>query len=200
MSGHDADTARATDTDTAITVTTAEAARLAGVSARTIRRWIQQGWLSSIDGPNGQQVFPGDLADAAQRARQGRGHDRDHRHATPVMGAATDTDTAITARGQLDAIMREWLAPLVDRIGTLERENGRLEAEREELRRRAEAAEVELSATRLAYEREADELRSQASPAPPSAAPPIPAPVATPDAPAPAQGLWRRLRRALGGE
>ncbi len=53
MSGHDAAADTDTDADTAITVTTAEAGRLAGVSARTIRRWIQQGWLTSIDGPNG---------------------------------------------------------------------------------------------------------------------------------------------------
>ena len=64
------------------------------------------------------------------------------------------------ARAQLEAIRDEWLAPLVDRIGNLERENGRLEAERDELRRRAEAAEAEQ-----------DALRSQTAPQPPGEAP-----------------------------
>ena len=35
------------------------------------------------------------------------------------------------ARAQLAAIRDEFVAPLVDRIGSLERENGRLEAERD---------------------------------------------------------------------
>ena len=95
----------------------------------------------------------------------------------------------MTARSQLDAIMQEWLSPLVDRIGNLERENGRLEAEREELRRRAEAAEAER-----------DQLRQQASPPPPSAAPTPSAATATPEAPGAAQGFWQRVRRAFGGE
>ena len=198
MSGHErAVTVTDRDTATAMTVTTAEAARLAGVSPRTIRRWIQQGWLPSIDGPNGQQVFPNDLAGAAQRARQGRGQDRDHGHQPPATDAATATDTAITARGQLDAIMHEWLAPLVDRIGTLERENGRLEQERDtqadtiaELRRRAEAAEAALAAASA----------PPAAPQPPSAAPTPSAHDDTPEDPGGADGFWARVRRVLGGE
>jgi len=37
----------------------------------------------------------------------------------------------ISARQQLEAIRDEWLRPLVDRIGELEREVGRLQAERD---------------------------------------------------------------------
>jgi hypothetical protein len=43
----------------------------------------------------------------------------------------------------MEAIRDQWLLPLVDRIGTLERENGRLEQERDQLR-------VELDTMRVA--------------------------------------------------
>lgn len=43
------------------------------------------------------------------------------------------------ARQQLATIRDEWLTPLIARMGDLERENGRLEAERDEQRRRAGA-------------------------------------------------------------
>ena len=188
MSGHSADTDRDTDADTAITVTTAEAAQLVGVSARTIRRWIQQGWLPSIDGPNGQRIHPGDLTEAARQARQGRGHDRGRGHQPVATDAATVTDTAIAARGQLDAIMHEWLAPLVDRIGNLERENGRLEGERDQAQQERDRLRVEV-----------EELRRQASPAPPSEAPTILVMTEPPEAQKPAQSFWQRIRRLVGG-
>jgi hypothetical protein len=107
--------------------------------------------------------------------------------------------TALAARGQLDAIMHEWLAPLVDRIGNLGRENGRLEAERDELRRRAEAAEAELSATRLAHQGEVGGLRRQTSPQPVSEAATGAPHVEDSEAPVPAGGFRARARRAFGG-
>lgn len=84
-------------------------------------------------------------------------------------------DTAIAERGQFDAIMHEWLAPLVDRIGTLERENGRREQER------AEAAKARVA-----------ELQAEAVPAPASAAPTV-------VVAAGAGSFLARVRRALGG-
>jgi DNA-binding transcriptional MerR regulator len=190
MGGHDAATATDRDTATAITVATGVAAQLAGVSPRTIRRWIQQGCLVSIDGPNGQEVSPADLAEAAQRAKQGRGHDRGHGHQAADTDTATVTDTAIAARGQLDAVMQEWLAPLVDRIGKLERENGRLEQERD-----SQAETIDDLRRQLAEAQSAP----PAAPPPPSATPTPSAAMDTPEAPAPAQGFWRRVRRACGG-
>ena len=59
-------------------------------------------------------------------------------------------------------------------------------------------AELRRRNSELAAER--DELRSQAAPPPPSAAPTPRAATATPEAPEPPQGVWQRLRRALGGE
>ena len=43
-----------------------------------------------------------------------------------------------TARSQLDAVRDEWLQPLVDQLRALERDYGRVEQERDQLR-----AEVE---------------------------------------------------------
>ena len=88
MSGHDADTATDRDTVTAMTMTAAEAAQLAGVSPRTIRRWIKNGWLASNDGLNGHEVYPADLPEAAQRARQGRVRDRRLVTVVAVMAAS----------------------------------------------------------------------------------------------------------------
>jgi excisionase family DNA binding protein len=130
-----------TDTDAA-TITTEEAARRAGVSPRTIRRWIQRGILPATVTPDGYLIAVGDLGSAAAGAGQ-RSRPRGH--------AATDTDMATpvivnpTARAQLEAIRDEWLAPLVAQITTQAERIGHLEAERDELRRRVEVAEMELS-------------------------------------------------------
>jgi excisionase family DNA binding protein len=138
--------------DAVTMVTVEDAATLAGVSVRTIRRWIQQGHLPYTEDEQGKRVSPADVPMARERA--GRGHVRGHgtrsfghdrRHDT----MATDRDTAMTApalssaTAQLEAIRDQWLRPLVDRIEELSRENGRLEAEREALR-------IEIDRMRLA--------------------------------------------------
>jgi len=133
----------ATVGDTVMMVTAEGAAGLAGVSVRTIRRWIQQGHLPYIESESGKLVSPADIPMARQRAGRGygrshvttgSGHDRGHDD------MATDTDTAMaatlshSATAQMGAIRDEWLRPLVDRIEELSRENGRLEQERDSLR------------------------------------------------------------------
>ncbi len=45
----------------------------------------------------------------------------------------TPAGSPISSRQQLEAIRDEWLRPLIDRIGELEREAGRLQAERDTL-------------------------------------------------------------------
>jgi excisionase family DNA binding protein len=141
----DADTNRvAMDTDTVTMVTTEEAARIAGVSARTIRRWIQQGALAAVESERGKLVSPADLPAAKDQA--GRGHGRSHQarvhgHGHGHESMATDTDAVMaapmlsSATAQMEAIRDEWLRPLIDRIEELSRENGRLEQERDVLRR-----------------------------------------------------------------
>jgi excisionase family DNA binding protein len=87
MTDTNASSQTVTDTDTDIAavtedmttvamVTTEEAARLAGVSVRTIRRWIQYGYLPVVEDESGKLVSPADLPEARRRA--GRGHGRGH--------------------------------------------------------------------------------------------------------------------------
>ncbi len=177
------------DTDTA-TVTTEEAARRAGVSPRTIRRWIQRGVLPATVTPDGYLIAAGDLGSAAAGAGQ-RSRPRGHAVTDAATSAATDTDMATpvtvnpNARAQLEAIRDEWLAPLVAQITTQAERIGHLEAERDELQRRVEAAEAAVSRQHdgAGQERASD---SPGTPEPPT--------VAQHDAP----GLWGRVRRWWG--
>ena len=146
-----------TDAATVTMVTTEDAARLASVSVRTVRRWIQHGHLPAIETDRGKLISPADIPEARKRAS--RGHDRGHirtpnGHDRGHDNMATDTDTAMTAPAlssateQMEAIRDQWLMPLVDRIGALERENGRLENERDQVARERDALRAELDATR----------------------------------------------------
>ncbi len=166
-----------TDTDTAMTtmVTVEEAARLAGVSPRTVRRWIQHGALPCVETTErGKLVSPADLPAARLAARSGHGHvrdrdrrDRDHGHDHGHEGVdtamATDTtagSVSPAARSQLEAIRDEWLRPLMERNEDLARENGRLQAERDAL-----AAEVERLRTAQDAPHAAQESQHDAEPA-----------------------------------
>src|SRR5215211_1307038 len=154
-----------TDEDTdvaAVTLVTVDAAAaLVGVSPRTVRRWIQKGFLPSQRDLTGHLVSPADLPAAKATAghgrghgRDGSGHDRGHGHERANLATDADGLAAVNpqARAQLEAIRDEWLSPLVTRIEELSRENGRLEAdrdaahhERNELRRRITDLEAEQS-------------------------------------------------------
>jgi excisionase family DNA binding protein len=143
-----------TDTAAVTMVTVEEAAAMAGVSVRTIRRWIQHGHLPHSEDDRGKVVSPADLPAAKERARQGHGHGHHPRpsgHDRGHNNMATDTDTAMTApalssaTAQLELFRDTLLRPLVDRIEELSRENGRLEAERDALR--AERDTLRLAAT-----------------------------------------------------
>ena len=178
-----------TDTATATMVTTADAARMAGVSVRTVRRWIQHGHLPATETDRGNLVSPADLPEARKRA--GRGHDRGHVHHPRGHDrghdtTATDADVAMTApalssaTAQMEAIRDQWLMPLVDRIGELEREHGRLETERDQAVRERDALRAELAAAQ------------EATPSPETATPETPT-AERPDPP------WRRWLRRLTG-
>ncbi len=154
---------------TPVTVSTGQAAKLVGVSARTVRRWIEKGYLPAQQTARGWLVSPGDLPAASAAARQAEeeSHVPDGRSAirsddlratrserggqgdTRLDGPAAPHDHPVqqvshAARQQLEAIRDEWLAPLIAQLRELERENGKLQAERdglhERLRRYEEAS------------------------------------------------------------
>ncbi len=181
-----------TDADTA-TVTTDEAALIAGVSARTIRRWIQRGILPATVTQDGYLIAAADLAGvqgAADQRSRPRGHAVTDADITAATATATATDTLVlvnpNARAQLEAIRDEWLAPLVAQITSQAVQIGYLEAERDELRRRVEVAELALSTI-------VDRDKTTA-PAPPSG-------TTTPtEVPATPVGVWWWLRQRWWGE
>ena len=146
---------------TSVTVSTGQAAKLAGVSARTVRRWIEKGYLPAQQTARGWLVSPSDLPAASAAARQAEeeSHVLDARSAVLPDGlrdirlkqdghgdTRTDGPTephshpiqlvSDAARQQLEAIRDEWLAPLIVQLRELERENGKLQAERDGLHER----------------------------------------------------------------
>jgi excisionase family DNA binding protein len=148
-----------TDAATVTMVTTEDAARLADVSVRTVRRWIQHGHLPAVESDRGKLVSPADIPEARKRA--GRGHDRGHirtpnGHDCGHDNMATDTDTAMTApalssaTAQMEAIRDAWLRPLVERIEELAEEKGQLKTERDQAIRERDALRAELTAAREA--------------------------------------------------
>ncbi len=171
--------------------------KAAGIPARTLRHWISTGKLAAIAGKREKPVSMGEVEQLARMIGKPVGN-----MASPAGNPATSAEEAAgnvanglpdgalvsdLARRQLATIRDEWLAPLIERIGTLERENGRLEAEREQLRRRAEIAEAELLRRRIKLE-----AVQPAQDAPGSTETPTMAQDAAP-------GVWGRLRRWWGG-
>jgi hypothetical protein len=169
-----------------VMVTLAEAAELAQVSVRTIRRWIQHGFLAVTEDDQGKMVSPADLPLARERAGHGhrRGHDqpghgRGHGHDR----ADRDTDTAMTAsQVQAVAFRDAFIQPLVDQLA---RQEEKLTAQAERIGRlRAELEQLRAAA--------ADAARG---------------PQGAQDAPAPAamgqddpRGFWDRLRALFSGQ
>ena len=100
----------------------AEAARRLGVSENAVRQRIKRRSIAAakVDG-----VWRVSLPD--HHADQEGDQEPDHQ-------ADQEATIAPAARAQMGAIYDQWLSPLVDRVGALERENGRLEAERDALR------------------------------------------------------------------
>jgi len=88
---------------------------------------------------------------------------------------------------QADAIVQRLLAPFIAELGTVREELGQVKAERDELRRRVEAAEAERERLHAA----------QVPPEPPGATEAV-----STDNPSgvPSQGFWARVRRVFGGE
>ncbi len=155
-------------------VTVEAAGKLTGISSRTLRHWIASGKLSTIAGKRGKLVSMGEVEHLARLVGKSLGNSTSPENnpatvAEGIAGNVADSSTATVlvsaaARLQLATIRDEWLAPLVARIGELERENGRLTAATaakdetiSELRRRAAAAEAEVAQQE---EREAEPAQS----------------------------------------
>jgi hypothetical protein len=137
-----------------------EAADRLGIGERAVRKRIAAGTLNGVKGAGGvwyvalhqssapAQPEPSEPIRFPQRNRADRG--TQNHGADPGTGTSSDPGTAaahpagptLTARTQLDLIMSEWLAPLVNRIGSLERENGRLETRITQLETELTAAQT----------------------------------------------------------
>jgi excisionase family DNA binding protein len=159
-----------TGTDPDVSLTTAEAAEMAGVSPRTIRRWIEKGALPAMTGAGGVfYVFARDV-EAARLASLSRSSGTPHLTArfTVVGDNNTVPDasgspgasqlTPDPASGPAGAILVAWrdtvLAPVVEELsatrrelGQVRQELGRAEAERDQVTRERDDLRAELVAT-----------------------------------------------------
>jgi hypothetical protein len=206
-------------------VTVEVAGKAAGIPARTLRYWISSGKLAAIAGKRGKLVSMGEVERLGLMVGKPVGN-----MATPDGKPATSAEEVAgniaesfaesalvtdAARQQLATIRDEWLAPLIERIGELERENGRLEVTAEtkdqalaakdetiaELRRRAEAAEAEALREReaAAAAAEANRRRLEQERRNREALEAAQATQEAPGTPEPpegvSQGLWARLGR-----
>jgi excisionase family DNA binding protein len=149
-----------------MSLTTAQAATLAGVSPRTIRRWIEKGTLPAQSGTGGVlYVYAADvevarLASVSRAARPSPMSARpfvveDNNTVPDTSGASQMTpDPAGTAAG---AILTAWrdtvLAPVVEELsltrrelGAVRQELGRAEAERDQAHRERDALQERVAA------------------------------------------------------
>jgi len=190
-------------------VTTAEAAAIAGVSARTIRRWIEKGALPAVAGAGGMlYVFPRDVEAAriasGSRPSPVRRDGRDMAGTRTVRDRGDSRDASLVspdpAGDAAGAILVAWrdtvLAPVVAQLGEVTRD---LAAAREKVGR--------FEAERDQAARERDDLRAEVERL--RTVPPVSeAPTAPPAAPGGAEpsepghgSRWRRwLRRVTEGE
>jgi DNA-binding transcriptional MerR regulator len=146
-------------------VTVGNAAEVAGISERTLRYWIKTGKLVATGGNRNRLVRLADVqalamltgktpatnpsttatADPAIATADNDAYGNDE-ESTAGNDPGNAAMVADSARQQLEVIRDTLLAPLIEqnerlvaRIGDLEREAGRLEAERDELRSQLEA-------------------------------------------------------------
>lgn len=141
----DTDTGGGQVIDADLFVSAEEAARLAGVSARTVRRWINAGDVQAADGPKGRTVSVSDV-----RRRAALGHDRS-RPSRPQSSPRTDTDMdGHAVMSAVSASIAPQLTEITEQIERLTREIG-------ESNTRAALAEMRAELA----ERERDELRAE---------------------------------------
>ena len=183
------DTGDVTGTDPDVSLTTAEAARVAGVSPRTVRRWIERGVLPAGAGAGGVlYVFRRDLdvARTAMHARPGRRDARDIGDVRDTPRGLGDRRDAWDSPGLADvfrlspdpggdaagAVLVAWrdtvLAPVVEQLAVVTqdlaraREDvGRLAAERDAAARERDRAQAQLDADRSIADQLVDLLRHE---------------------------------------
>lgn len=148
------------------------AGKVADISPRTLRHWVKVGKLPAIPGKRGKLVSMREVERLAALVGKEPGKEETDsanpaRSADTVAGNVADSlaeSSALetTAGQQLAAIRDQWLAPLVAQIAEQAERIGRLEAEKEDLRRRAEVAEASLVDLRH-HNREDARNRAQAA-------------------------------------
>ena len=144
-------------------LTIAQAARLLDVSENAVRQRIKRRSLSAAKEAGIWRVW---VPDQVGRPPA----DREDDHQADQEATTSPVTVSGAARAQLEAVRDEWLQPLVDQLRGLERQVGRLEAERD-----AALAEVERLRALAAGE-------APSSPATPSAT-----------APGPVKSWWKML-------
>lgn len=121
--------------DIANYVATTVASERTGVPGRTLRHWVKRGKVAVIHGNAGKPVRLEDVERLAALVGKepGKPDGFDVAEEGKLGGIGTDVAATLAAspRTQLAAVMGEWVLPVADRIGALERENGMLAAERE---------------------------------------------------------------------
>jgi predicted site-specific integrase-resolvase len=183
-------------------VTAEEAAKLADVSARTVRRWINAGEVQAEDGPKGRLVSMSDV-----RLRAARGHVRPRPSSSPLLlttTSRTDTDTAKAAvmtavsdriapqlteiTEQIERLVREAMIEKA-RADTAETKVVQLEADLERVSVELLAAQIAADGRSTVPEYREDSARPEAHSAQP-----------TPDTPHASQGTTARSwwKRVLG--
>lgn len=126
------------------------ASEASGVPGRTLRHWVVRGKVAAINGHAGKLVRLDDVMRLASLSGKVNGKlDRDATNGGGKDGkvaghVATNSANAVATspNSQLAAVMDEWVLPLVNRIGILERENGMLTAERNTLQERLATLEA----------------------------------------------------------
>lgn len=173
------DYGHAADADTLVTAE--QAAKIADVSARTVRRWIASKEIASEDGPTGRLVSASEV-----RLRAARGHVRPRPPmSAPMLSSTTrtDTDGQMSVASVVSDALSERLDPLFDRVERLTREAmaekaraDALQAEKDRLEMQLEEMAAELLALQMDTVRPSVSVTADSTPAPEAAHASAPSP------------------------
>lgn len=183
----DTDNGRGHDHDLDLFVTAEEAARVAGVSARTVRRWIIAGDVQATEGERGRVVSLSDV-----RRHTDNGHVRTRPpSASPRRRMTVDTDTSAAMSVMSESV--NAVAAFAERLESLAREAERAKIRAEIAEARIETLQNEIDRLRAPETRTMPHIDSPEAPGREQAV------VMAPDtlhAPSLVASAWRRLKRA----